>query len=289
VTALNAQRLIAASNRSDIPVYIGSRYPIGETTPLPSSGFHGADGLGDVPWAEGEEEALPGPADLSAAEFIARSARVYAGELVLLSFSPLVDVALACLLEPELPRYLRRLVAMGGAVYAPGNAMPLAEANFLHDAAAARLVLARFATEPPTPSPMVLAPLDVTMRALATAEEIREIGKLGAGCKLFERACATYQRSYCEKQGMCESIVLHDSHTVAWLLEPSLYSSEEMALTVVVGGDANGMSYFDRRAGAAEGKPTVTVLLGVDSEGFMRLMMKDLRRLGGNMTQKDEL
>ena len=36
---------------------------------------------------------------------------------------------------------LRSLVAMGGAVYCAGNASPLAEANFMHDAHAARVVV----------------------------------------------------------------------------------------------------------------------------------------------------
>ena len=45
--------------------------------------------------------------------------------------------ALASLLEPKLPSLLRRVVAMGGAIDAPGN-VALAEANFNHDARAWR-------------------------------------------------------------------------------------------------------------------------------------------------------
>ena len=59
----------------------------------------------------------------------------------MLCFSALTNVALAVALEPALPRLLKRLVVMGGALYTHGNVSPLAEANFANDARAAQLVL----------------------------------------------------------------------------------------------------------------------------------------------------
>ena len=50
---------------------------------------------------------------------------------------------------------------MGGAVRHPGNVSPLAEANFAHDARAARLVVDAFSSD--DGDRLVIAPLDVTM------------------------------------------------------------------------------------------------------------------------------
>jgi len=140
-TAANARKLLEAANRSDIPVYVGSRFPLGESTPLLLDGsrFHGTNGFGSVTDGCVPESKAVLPS-ISAVEFIAKTAREYPGIVTLLCFSPLTDIALALLLERSLPFMLKKLVIMGAAVYSPGHASPLAEANFFHDAAAARAI-----------------------------------------------------------------------------------------------------------------------------------------------------
>jgi purine nucleosidase len=113
MTARNALRVLAAANRSDIPVFVGSLYPFGQATMMRGNTFHGVDGFGDVPMMDSEPPATEPSSGTSAAEFIAASARRHAGKLVVLCFSPLVDVALASLLEPTLPSLLSQLVVMG--------------------------------------------------------------------------------------------------------------------------------------------------------------------------------
>ena len=84
-------------------------------------------------------------------------------------------MALALAIEPRLPTLLHSLIAMGGAVHTAGNASPLAEANFLHDAPAARAVVHAFSA--PATCPFVLAPLDVTNPALVGAETIGRLAR----------------------------------------------------------------------------------------------------------------
>jgi hypothetical protein len=60
---------------------------------------------------------------------------------------------------------------MGGAVYCAGNASPLAEANFMHDAHAARVVVHAFAQA----GSLVLAPLDVTNPTIVAPEFIAQV------------------------------------------------------------------------------------------------------------------
>ena len=172
VTARNAERLLAAANRSSVPVYRGAPFPLGSTDLMHGDGsyVHGADGFGNLP----DDDASCSPAEtggVSAAEFIAQTARSAPGKVVLASFSPLTNVALALAIEPRLPMLLRSLVAMGGAVYCAGNASPLAEANFMHDAHAARVVVHAFAQA----GSLVLAPLDVTNPTIIAPEFIAQV------------------------------------------------------------------------------------------------------------------
>ena len=142
VTARNAERLLAAANRSSVPVYRGAPFPFGSTDLMHGDGsyVHGADGFGNLP--DDYESCSPAETGgVSAAEFIAQTARSAPGKVVLVSFSPLTNVALALAIEPRLPTLLRSMVAMGGAVYCAGSTSPLAK--FMHDTHAARIVVQR--------------------------------------------------------------------------------------------------------------------------------------------------
>ena len=58
---------------------------------------------------------------------------------MLVTVAPLTNVAMALQRHPDLPRYLKKIVTMGGSTTV-GNISPYAEANVGHDAPAARLV-----------------------------------------------------------------------------------------------------------------------------------------------------
>ena len=124
-TAANARRVLRAADRPCVPVYVGSPYALGESTPPSDDGsyVHGEDGLGSVAEAP-EELQLPSchvDETLSAAEFIAQTARERPGEITVIVTSPLTNLALAYLLEPQLPELVTRTLVMGGAVRHPGE------------------------------------------------------------------------------------------------------------------------------------------------------------------------
>ena len=284
-TAANARRVLRAAGRPCVPVYVGSPYALGEsTTPSDDGSYvHGSDGLGSV--AEAPEELRMPSCDvdetLSAAEFIARTARERPGEITVIVTSPLTNLALAYLLEPQLPELVTRTLVMGGAVRHPGNVSPLAEANFAHDARAARLVVDAFSSD--DGDRLVIAPLDVTMAgAVDHVHVASELDKAGVAQRLLAKAWRIYIGNYCTVLKECgPTAVLHDAHTVAYLRHPDLYDTELLTLEVSVGGASNGHSLLDRRTlsasddeiddrtGAVGGrKRRCTVLTGVDAAGF---------------------
>ena len=87
----------------------------------------------------------------SAAEFIVRTVMASPGEITLVVLGPMTNIALALALEPDLPRNVKRVVAMGGVLQVMGNVSPVASANILGDAHAADIVLG-------TPWDVILVP-----------------------------------------------------------------------------------------------------------------------------------
>lgn len=125
-------------------------YPLsvhaGAATPLigglPDASFvHGKDGFGDANLPPARTVATVQAAALALID----AARRHPGELCVLALGPLTNLALALMLEPDLPRLCRRLVIMGGALGARGNtANPSAEFNFAFDPEAAAMVFTRW-------------------------------------------------------------------------------------------------------------------------------------------------
>lgn len=139
-TTANTVRVLEWLGRYDIPVYRGMSAPL--AVPLVTAEhIQGDDGIGG--WALPEAGRQVG--EHTAPEAIIRFAREHAGEAVLAFVGPLTNLAVALLLEPELPAMVERLVIIGGAFFGPGNTPPDAEFNIYVDPDAAALVAgARF-------------------------------------------------------------------------------------------------------------------------------------------------
>ena len=292
-TAANAKRLLRAAGAPCVPVHVGSRVAFGNWAPNDDDGkyIHGADGLGDVQPLDGEADVVTCDRDvdesLSSAEFIAQTARSRPGEVTIIVTSPATNLALAVVLEPLLPDLVKQVLIMGGAVDHPGNVSPLAEANFAHDARAAKVVVDTFSSD--AGDRLVIAPLDVTMKAMATVQQMQRLNGAGAGGSLLAQAWRQYTTNYCQVLKFCGAhAAVHDAHPVAYLLHPSLYENgtrvEAVEIMVTEPLHAsNGHSLVDRRQLAKEGivddrtgdvtgfqKPRATVLVDVDGDGFLR-------------------
>ncbi|HEX2754967.1 MAG TPA: nucleoside hydrolase, partial [Candidatus Limnocylindrales bacterium] len=130
---------------------------------------HGPRGIGYA--------VLPPPSRPLSARFgpdlIVEEARRRPGELTLVTLGPMTNLAIAVLVEPDLPMLLRRWVMMGGSYRSPGNTAPTTEWNVSVDPDAAKLCIASFGRPDVTdarrvaglpPLPLALG-LDVTERA----------------------------------------------------------------------------------------------------------------------------
>ncbi len=197
--AVNTIDLLSLAGRDEIPVAVGAHEPLVGGYRGGAPQVHGENGIGGVELSR----ARRAPTGRSGPEQIVQSARARTGELVLLAIGPLTNLALALALDPELPRLVRRVVVMGGAVWVPGNITEHAEANIANDPEAARAV---FTAE----WPVTLVPLDVTLQHSIGVAEQRALSQRGTA---FHTALAAmldtyldfYERFYGERRA-----ALHD-------------------------------------------------------------------------------
>lgn len=139
-TLRNARKLVELTGVG-VPVFPGCPVPLLHAPAESAAQVHGANGFGDVDYAE----PVPQAADEHAALALLRLTHERPGELTVVALGPLTNLALALRLDPSLPERVARLVIMGGAVNGHGNTMSMpAEFNIGFDPEAARVVFEGF-------------------------------------------------------------------------------------------------------------------------------------------------
>ncbi len=252
----NTRAVLGLIDRADVPVAAGAAGPLVRSLRT-APAFHGERGLGHLDAATWKVPRSPLLAE-SAAEVIARAARERPGRLTVIATGPLTNLALALKMDPGLAGRLASLVVMGGAIGVAGNAAPLAEANFLNDPEAARIVLAAGV-------PILLVPLDVTeqvivtrprlevARARARARPSPEGATLGAGAGVAEVVVALldFYLNAAEQHGRAGG-ALHDPLAVLLAARPDLATTTALAVQVATGDDLTaGCCVVDRRPPSA--------------------------------------
>ncbi len=267
-TTRNAQRILALAGASGVPVAAGCDRPlIGELTV--ADDIHGRSGLDgpdlDVPAAD--------VVGVHAVELMRRLILDSGEPVTLIATGPLTNVALLLRTHPDIAAGVRRIVFMGGSTDR-GNTTPYGEFNIVTDPEAADVVLR-------SALPLTMIGLNVTHRALATAEVIAEFqamgSMLGTICaELMTFFAGTYRRTF----GFAHPPV-HDPVAVACVLDPSVVRTVAAPVAVELAGTyTRGATVVDlhRRTGLAV---NADVAVDLDVDAFWRLLMGAVRRLGG--------
>ncbi len=246
----NTRRVLHFLGAGDVPVAPGLTAPLVRPH-RDAMAYHGPNGLGGL-------ELPPSPGRMVGAhapEFIIQAAREHAGELILVCLAPLSNLAVALLLEPELPRLLQRVVIMGGAFTVAGNVTPWAEFNVFVDPEAAALV-AR------SQLPITFVGLDVTMQVRFTRQQWERC----RGLDHPEPRLISGVSSWAFEHRQLESYALHDPLAVAVAAYPDLIRCERTAVSVDTGlWSTAGQTTMARSNGAASEH---LVALEVDVQRF---------------------
>jgi purine nucleosidase len=306
--AENTRAVLELAGRADVEVALGREMPLVRnlvTTPE----THGPRGIGYA--------VLPPPSRPLSARFgpdlIVEEARRRPGELTLVTLGPMTNLAIAVLVEPDLPMLLRRWVMMGGSYRSPGNTAPTTEWNVSVDPDAAKLCIASFGRPDVSearraaglpPLPLALG-LDVTERAKLLPDHLATLaaragaptarsreaaigagaGASGAGgsvpgnpvIRFIDDALRFYMEFHSRYDGFYGAFV-HDPFAVAAALDPSLVRTEALSVDVELDGTlTTGETVTDWRR--AWGRPpTLDVAVEGDAAAFFE---RFIERVGG--------
>lgn len=231
---------------------------------------HGLTGLdgpepGDMP---APREAIETPAcDLIADLVLSRP-----GEITICALGPLTNIAMALRRRPELIKAIKAIYLMGGSV-GSGNVTPAAEFNIFVDPEAARVVFR-------SGVPVVMVPLEVTHRALATDQVIADIAALNTRLSnALVKILGFFKEAYLRTQGF-GSPPIHDPCAVMALIHPEIIKVTRAHIDIeTTGGLTTGQTVVDRRAPAPE-DCTTAFASDIDVDAFWAKMLEALKRIG---------
>ncbi|MDQ7262786.1 nucleoside hydrolase [Paracoccus sp. PS-1] len=271
-TERNARMICELAGRPDLPVHAGCDAPLSRKL-VTAEHVHGKTGLDGVTLPEPAMPLAPG----HAVDFLIETLRrEKPGSVTLVPIGPLTNIATAFRRAPDIVPRVQEIVLMGGAYFEVGNITPTAEFNIYVDPEAAKLVFASGA-------PLTVMSLDVTHRALtsrAWVEGMRAMGRVGQAVASWTDFFERFDR---EKYGS-EGAPLHDPCTIAWLLQPELFSGRYINVEIETQGEYTlGMTVADwwRVSGRT---PNATFIRDVEPQGFFSLLTERIgaldRRVG---------
>lgn len=262
--AQNALRLVEAAGCPDIPVYKGAVAPM--LRPRINAEFaHGSDGMGD----SGMPEPALTVAEGRAAARIVEIARASETPVTILALGPITNVALAILLEPDLKRYVEKVIFMGGAVHVPGNMTPVASFNVVADPEAAQIVYR-------SGIPVVQIGLDICDQFRFHRSAFEQLEQKKTAVSQFVWKMVQFrlrQANGVDTYG--ESIALNDVAATSYLMNPQWFETQMVPGDVEIAGSCAGMTVLD--FANKENRPAnVCFAYGVDSAAAIAQWSADL-------------
>lgn len=206
------------------PWAVGAKDPLGQRLTTTEE-THGPLGTG---YAELPRQSEPTGRELGeGAQLWVDTVNAYPGEIDAVVLGPNTNLALALELDPELPRKLRSLYIMGGALNHRGNTMPTTEWNIHSDPESAHRVFAAFSAGD-MPCLPVLCPLDQTEKNEFTAELRRELcAPQTPPLVALDRALQFYMEFH-EWDGHGFMAHVHDPYVTALCINDSLRAQGEL-------------------------------------------------------------
>ncbi|KAL6593104.1 hypothetical protein ACP70R_049190 [Stipagrostis hirtigluma subsp. patula] len=230
----NALILCEKAGHPEVPVAEGSPEPLKGGKPNVADFVHGSDGLGNIE--------LPDPTnkkvEQSAAEFLVDKVSQFPGEVSILALGPLTNLALAIKRDSSFVSKVKRIVVLGGAFFAAGNATPSAEANIHSDPEAADIVFTSGAD-------IYVVGLNITTQVSFTDEDLLELrNSKGKHTQFLCDVCKFYRDWHVKSYG-APVIFLHDPVSFAALVHPDLFTFRKGVVRVETQGICTGHTSMD--------------------------------------------
>ena len=266
-TLKNAVKIITLIGAA-IPVYKGSDKPLFRELII-ADNVHGEMGMDGPILPEPVVKTEP----LSAIEAMAAILTESTDKVTLVPTGPLTNIATFLLAYPHLKPKIERISIMGGGALR-GNITPTAEFNIYVDPEAAAIVFR-------SGVPITMCGLDVTHKALVFQEDIelfRAIGNKSGKvvAELMDFFSIYYRR---ERPELTGGAALHDPCAIAWLIDPTMFTSKPCYVDVEVNGTLTAgttvVDFFD----VLKKAPNAEFVYDIDREKYIKLIYDAVKRL----------
>lgn len=253
----------------DLMVYPGSKRPLAKD--FKNAEFvHGKTGLGDVE-VEVKDYSLLAKEDASSA--IIRLSKEYEGSLEFLAISPLTNLALAYLRDPEIVKRIKAVYIMGGTIYARGNITPVAEFNFWVDPDAAKIVLnAGFN--------IVMVPWEVAVKNAIDSESFIKLTSLGTKLSSLYAKMYSHYRKFSMNMQRMRGNPHPDVITTAVAIDPRIAKviKEENIDVETCDCQSRGLTIIDYTdpGHVVAKKPNTKIVYDIDYDKFLHFLARVL-------------
>lgn len=264
-TTANVLKVLDVAGQ-DVPVYAGCALPL-VNPPMHASYAHGEDGLGDC----GIQTSKRKPENKHAVHALIDMANAHPGELSIVALGPLTNIAVATMLDPELPGKFKQLTIMGGAVSGKGNTHVTAEFNVYFDPEAARIVFDKW--------PMVqVLDWETTIATGLTNKDLDTLMAIDTPKGEFFRKISAGTRAFLKEHFKFDMMFAPDGLAMSVALEPSIIKKVETRhLTVELSGEhSRGLTVVDW-FGFGGKTPNAEIIMEVDQPRFAEMMADGLK------------
>ena len=268
LTEKNARIVCELAGKPETLVFAGCDAPIARKL-VTAEHVHGKTGL-DGP-------TLPDPTmplqDQHAVDFIIETLRAEEeGTVTLCPLGPLTNIAVALKRAPDIADRIQEIVLIGGAYFEVGNITPAAEFNIYVDPEAAKAVFACGA-------PITVMPLDVTHKALVTADRNAAFRALGTPVGIAVAEMTDFFERFDKEKYGSTGAPLHDPCVTAYLIQPDLFTGRHINVEIETGSDLTlGMTVADWWS-VTDRAPNATFMGDINADGFFALLTERLGRL----------
>jgi inosine-uridine nucleoside N-ribohydrolase len=218
------------NEKINIPVYLGAYNPLAPITYRHAFDIHGEDGFGNIIGKYKETSLDSLNKKETAANTIIDNANIYSKDLTIITLGPMTNVAISYLLNPNALKKIKRIVAMGGVLYARGNYNRVAEFNIGYDPFAFYIILT-------SGIPLELITLDLTKKYTFRTHDFI----FNKDNNIFYRASKFYSK---EK----DLVYLHDPLAVFIAFEGNKYSKTVNINIELMGKYTKGCIFEDKNS-----------------------------------------
>lgn len=244
-----------------IPVAMGAHEPLIRDL-NDASDIHGNSGLDGYDFDEGEQSLLLKENAVDAMFNLLKQSNE---KIEIACIGPLTNLALLLKVHPEVKNKIANIILMGGST-SRGNKGVMSEFNINCDPEAAKIVFA-------SKLPIVMAPLDVGLKALVYPEDSIKIKTFNKTGEMIYSLLQHYRGN-----GLRNGLKMYDSCAIAYMLKPEMFDVVDTFVDVEVNGSlTSGTTVVDLK-GYLKKPNNAKVCLDINQEMFKNWFLDALQK-----------